>query len=435
MSNKNNKKRVALFGAAPDTPNMGVSALFMSTVTGLSKHIEDLEFVVFDNGLGLREEQLIINDQKSVKLIRYGARGGYRYYRSENIFSMLVSSKLGRLGAFLNKGVFLVDSCDAILDMSGGDSFSDIYGTDRFNNINRPKIIALNRSKPLILLPQTYGPYDSASVLKSAKKTISGSKMVWARDSRSFSVLEEIFEKELDQKKFRCGVDVAFSLEPSCARKMLSEKIQQWIKIKNENEPLLGINISGLIYNSPENSKSRYGFIADYQETVKLLINKILRETKGNIILVSHVMDRPGHYESDVDACKMVLDSLSPEYFSRIEIASASLDQSQVKWLISKLDWFCGTRMHSTIASLSSCVPTTTISYSDKAMGVFETCSQGEHVFDPRVLKTRQIVDKVFESIHQRNAIRVKLEKIMPLLIEKANSQLKNISSVITNKN
>jgi len=67
---------------------MGVTALYMSTITGLSKYIDNLEFVVFDNGLGRREDVININNGKTVKIIRYGARSGLRYYCPENILTM-----------------------------------------------------------------------------------------------------------------------------------------------------------------------------------------------------------------------------------------------------------------------------------------------------------------------------------------------------------
>ena len=52
---------------------------------------------------------------------------------------------------------------------------------------------------------------------------------------------------------------------------------------------------------------------------------------------------------------------------------SPDLDASEVKWCISKLDWFVGSRMHATIAALSSGVPCAAIAYSRKFRGVFAT--------------------------------------------------------------
>ncbi len=52
--------------------------------------------------------------------------------------------------------------------------------------------------------------------------------------------------------------------------------------------------------------------------------------------------------------------------------------------------------MHSTIAGLSSGVPTATVTYSDKALGVFELCGQEDHVIDPRIFDTEQVVARLW---------------------------------------
>ena len=87
-------------------------------------------------------------------------------------------------------------------------------------------------------------------------------------------------------------------------------------------------------------------------------------------------MSPPPNEESDALACQRVLERFST-HGDRLVMSSTDLDQSEVKWVISQMDWFCGTRMHATIAGLSTCTPTATVSYSDKALGVFETCGQG----------------------------------------------------------
>ena len=174
--------RVALFGASPDTPNMGVSALFASAIEGLTRALGSVEWVVFDDSLGRRSKVFQMSDGTPLQLTHFGSRGGHRYYRSENLATMKFLSQFARLGHYLNEGLRLIDSCDAVLDVSGGDSFSDIYGWKRFRSVSREKMIALFRGKPLILLPQTYGPYSDTRALKLAASLTCGASMAWARD-------------------------------------------------------------------------------------------------------------------------------------------------------------------------------------------------------------------------------------------------------------
>lgn len=49
--------------------------------------------------------------------------------------------------------------CDLVLDIGEGDSFTDIYGLRRFRYHIASKLVALHSGKPLILSPQTIGPF------------------------------------------------------------------------------------------------------------------------------------------------------------------------------------------------------------------------------------------------------------------------------------
>jgi len=429
--NKKHMTRVALFGAAPDTPNMGVSALFTSVVTGISQHINPVEFVVFDNGLGRRDTTLTTPDGKEIRLIRFGARGGRRYHRPENLATMLLASRLGRVGAWLNEGIRLIDSCDAVLDVSGGDSFSDIYGRKRFDNVCWPKSIAINRGKPLILLPQTYGPYKAPEVRNSASAVVRQASMAYARDPHSHEALKALLGESFNPDIHLCGVDMAFGLQPTPADQYLDPTLRAWLQDKNPVRPLVGFNVSGLIYNDPAGAIKKYGLKADYQQTVVGFLKKILEETSARVVLISHVMDQPGHYESDLAACQDVARQLGDQYASRVAIAPATLNESQAKWLIAQMDWFCGTRMHSTIAGLSSGVPTAAVSYSDKTKGVFDTCGQADYVMDPRVMTTHEVVQGLSQSFDMRKSMRDSLKQYLPAVMKAAISQMQAIDNRI----
>ena len=123
-------------------------------------------------------------------------------------------------------------------------------------------------------------------------------------------------------------------------------------------------------------------------------LRRVLRESDANILLVPHVLTPPGHYESDPEANDKVLAALradpDPAVARRGRVSACGCaavyeHPSEMKWLIARLDWFCGTRMHACIAGLSSGVPTAAIAYSLKTQGVFESCGVGDAVCDPRV--------------------------------------------------
>jgi colanic acid/amylovoran biosynthesis protein WcaK/AmsJ len=224
---------------------------------------------------------------------------------------------------------------------------------------------------------------------------------------------------------------MAFGLLPSNAERMLDEKIKGLLKNKDASRPLIGFNVSGLIYNDPLGASEKYGLKANYQEAVVGFLGRLLAGTTANILLISHVMDQPGHYESDLAACRDVAAKLGDRHAERILVAPANFDQSQVKWLISKMDWFCGTRMHSTIASLSSGVATSSISYSDKTLGVFEACGLGEAVLDPRFFDTDQIITSLLKIYADRERYKNILSSTLPNVMGQWHCQMKTLSTFI----
>jgi polysaccharide pyruvyl transferase WcaK-like protein len=412
---------------------MGVSALFASAVEGLTRELGDVSWVIFDNGLGRRETVFTMSNGIALPLTLFGARVGRRYHRPENLAVMQFVSRLGPLGKVLNEGVRIIDSCDAVLDVSGGDSFSDIYGLKRFSSVYWPKQIALARGRPLILMPQTYGPYRNPKVLALATSVTRGAAMAWARDPNSFMAMKRLLGPTFDVATHRQGVDMAFGLAPRDAMGRIPSQLAAWLAESPHCSPLVGINVSGLIYNDPERARTKYHLVADYREVMAEFVARVLESTPARIVLISHVMDRPGHYESDLEACMNIAGAIQGTAAERVMVAPVDLDQSEVKWLISRMDWFCGTRMHSTIAALSSGIPTAAVAYSDKTLGVFATCGQASQVFDPRALGTTEVIDGLMRSFLDRDFLRKTLADNLPCVLGLAGGQMRDIANCIRN--
>jgi polysaccharide pyruvyl transferase WcaK-like protein len=316
-----------------------------------------------------------------------------------------------------------------MLDISGGDSFTDLYGSWRFKTIIYPKLIAIENKIPLILLPQTYGPYSLAETRKQAEKIVKAAAIAWSRDVESFEELKNLLGNDFDANRHFSGVDVAFLLPSIPPQISLSDTLKTWI---NERpKALVGINISGLIYNQPEKARSQYGFKADYQELVLQFIKKLLNESDANIVLIPHVLVDENHYESDMAACKQVLSLLPDSEKQRIEIISSTYNQCEIKWVISQMDWFCGTRMHATIAGLSTGIATAAIAYSIKTRRVFKTCGLEQQVIDPRELETQEVVEGLWQCWLQRNAVKTTLEHQLPQVLSIAKQQMDSICTTI----
>jgi hypothetical protein len=151
---------LGVYGGPLDTGNLGVSALGISIIRGLEGALPGAEITLFDHGRGRRSQPLRAAEWNGAAFLE-GCAYSKRVYRPSNQRQLLAAARLGLVSVhpFLRRLARL----NAILDISGGDSFADIYGPWRFRAVTTPKRLALALGVPLILLPQTYGPFHSES--------------------------------------------------------------------------------------------------------------------------------------------------------------------------------------------------------------------------------------------------------------------------------
>jgi colanic acid/amylovoran biosynthesis protein len=323
----------------------------------------------------------------------------------------------------------LLSRSAAVLDLSAGDSFTDLYGRWRFRSITLPKLIALEMGRPLFLLPQTYGPFADAGRRKIAQDILRRTSMAWARDPWSYTKLQALLGGAFDPDRHREGVDVAFLLETAPPAEPLPRPLEGWLD--DSGTRVAGINVSGLLYHGGEPAREQYGLKSDYRAVVTGLVSRLLDETDWVLVLVPHVTVEERHHESDTAAARAMVSALDRP--DRVTVAPSYKDPRHVKWLISKLDWFCGTRMHSTIAAMSSGVPTAAIAYSDKTLGVFQTCGQGEHVADLRLNDTEDIIDRVLGVWQAREGVKGRLAAELPAVVLRARTQMEELATAMTN--
>jgi len=408
---KHLNRSIVLAGAAPDTGNHGVTALCQSTVYGLAERgIRD--FTIFDNGAETSWHRYKDwHAEAHIKSLSFKA--GKRVYQSSNMHNM----RLRQIFGLRSPAISAIKSADALLDVSGGDSFTDLYGTARFEQIIIPKLMALDCGTPLILLPQTYGPFRSSRARELAKRIILASTMAFARDGNSFQKLKDLLGEKFVAAKHRLGADLAFGLRPADLDDV-------------KKKPCIGLNVSGLLWNR-DKAKAQFSLKADYKEALLGFCIKFLEKELTDILLVPHVTPSGGT-ESDLKASKALKAHLPRQYWGRIHIERAAQTPSSLKAVIANTLWFAGSRMHATIAALSSGTPAANLAYSGKAIGVFESCGVGNNVFDLRRLTTEAMISALYKSFNERGSQAKMLKAQLPFLMRRWSYQMDAISGAVT---
>lgn len=329
------KLNVVLLGAHINSSNLGCQALTYSLI----KILEDIST---QNGIAL--DYYIFeyqpNEEKTKSFIDKLGITDNKLYSYKFPFVVTLKNKVRNIFSIL-KFFEVLDKADIAIDVTAGDSFADIYGDDRFLATTKIKEIVEKRGIPLLLAPQTYGPFNKKENEKFAAKVIKNAYKVITRDSFSAAYVKKITGRDVP-----VTTDLAFQL-PYQKNEIASSKIK------------IGLNISGLlVQNATETGFVRKSDLnTNYDLYVDDLLKYLTKKENYEVYLISHV-------DEDFQACKSYY-----QKYPSTKLVKLFTNPVDIKSFISGMDIFIGARMHATIAAFTSGVVTIPTAYSRK----FET--------------------------------------------------------------
>lgn len=349
--------------------------------------------------IGKRVKYIILVNEKQphIDLDFTDAEYEYRTYPSTK---QLIKHPL----KFLKTKVF--DGCDLVFNICAGDGFTDIYGKWRTFSESYMVILGHWKGYKMYLAPQTIGPFNNFFCRVLAKYMMNQCDSIFVRDNMSYN---QCVELDQEQKTTEV-IDVALALP--------YEKLKH-----NQSYFNLGINVSGLLYNSDEN---KFGLSINYRELTHRMVEYALN--KGyKVHLIPHVIIPNEQGEDDYHACKLVNDIfqdtiIAPMYDSPID----------VKGYIAGLDMFIGARMHATIAAISSGVPVIPIAYSRKVNGLYSNL-QYKYYIDAKDknLTMEKAMLKFIQYINNINELRDALNNSKSISIEELNKYKNEIRKIL----
>jgi polysaccharide pyruvyl transferase WcaK-like protein len=270
--------------------------------------------------------------------------------------------------------------CDCVIDIGGGDSFTDIYGIKRFAFLFWSKALAIAKGKPLILAPQTIGPFTKPLQTRLAAWAMTRARAVFCRDPLSL----DFARKMAPAARLVPSVDVAFALP--------FER-----PVRTAVNPRIGINVSGLLYNRGHKRSRSFGMEIDYPAYIDRLLVALAKRDDFEISIVPHVLSDAVPLDDD----RHISDMLVARHPS-LKRAPNFPDPVSAKSYISGLDFLTGARMHACIAAYSSGVPVLPVAYSRKFSGLFEGGLGYPHIIPAQGVSTEQAVALTLRAIDNR---------------------------------
>mgnify|MGYP003290797541 CR=1 FL=1 len=176
----------------------------------------------------------------------------------------------------------------------------------------------------------------------------------------------------------------------------------------------IGINLSPLV----ARKEAKPGIVL---ENYIRLIRYILEHTDCSVALIPHVV---WSQTDDREPCRVLFEKFRDT--GRVCMVE-DCNAKQLKGYIARCRFFVGARTHSTIAAYSACVPTLVAGYSVKSRGIARDLfgTEEHYVLPVQDLKTGDDLSDAFRwLLENEDAVRTRLEAVMPDYIQKASAAL-----------
>lgn len=268
-------------------------------------------------------------------------------------------------------------SADAVLTL-GGDNWSLDY--------QRPEFVlestkAIKKSgKPIIHWCSSIGPFDEdPDFLELVKACLKSYDLILVRESYSVDYLKSIGVSE----NVKQVADPAFLMDPQSKNDLDAELLD----LLESGQECLGLNLAARLGHFPADRTA-------YLEKMVELVTRLVDSVDGAIVLIPHVMS------SEIHACdQYFLSEIGEKVRStgrKIYWVTGDWNAPELKWLIGQMSAFAGARTHSTIAALSSGVPTCFLSYSLKSKGICSDMTGGlDHLVSIKTGSISELSDRI----------------------------------------
>jgi colanic acid/amylovoran biosynthesis protein len=330
--------------------NRGCEAIVKSTLKILELEFGDVQLLVPSNNIQRDTAQLDKNYKSKIEFTPV------YYYFLSRLWGLILSkipsikNKNFPLGVPLNLKKEL-NSVDAVLSI-GGDNYTFegrfpvwVATMDRY---------AFELGKPVFLWGASVGPFPAGSDLfHFMGRHLTYFRRVMVREKDSFDYLT----KNMVLKNVIKTSDSAFHLN--------KEKVElNGFWPQHSKNGIIGFNISPLV------DKLKNNNIDILLESV-LFLEDCIKNKGLSIILIPHVTPLNNHIKNNdfIFMEKMYID-LRLKFGEYVAMCPDGYNSGQTKYIISKCQYLFAARTHATIAGFSTGVPTVSIAYSRKAIGL-----------------------------------------------------------------
>lgn len=358
--------------------NRGCEALVRSTVDVIRSQFPDATFLVPSSDIPRDSAQWPDAVSEGVRFVAAGTIPG-RFIQWSRLCTRL--PLLSRLGwPSLDAAHDLppgLDEADVVLSI-GGDNYSLDYDLASLAYFVAVAEAGLRRKVPVILWGASVGPFSAMPAVEHfMARHLRRLSWVTVRETHSLAYLAGIGVSQ----NVSLVADSAFALRPTPV-----DVSAFWPQPGREG--VLGLNVSPLV----ADVRARAGMRSDFVQEVARFIRTTVTERGLSVLLIPHVAPLDGSARNNDEVMLATIARACADLGPQVRTVPGGMNAVQLKQIIGQCRYFIGARTHATIAALSMGVPTLSIAYSIKALGINrDLFNHEQYVLDTRKLDSASL--------------------------------------------
>ena len=336
--------------------NKGAQSLLFSLISELYERLSDVNifYIPLDSFFEYKQDEyrfFFVFDDMSAQdfkedIFLYAKRKIKNFYEKGKIAEEQYLSKI-------------IKKIDAMIDISGYQLTSKAAKSDNRRYIRYIKE-ANKRNIPVILLPQSFGPFDynDSSFIIEAKEALHSVRIIFCRESSGYNLLKEQFGLE----------NLRFA--PDLVLQTSVEKISNIYKNENEIKTLrIGTKANvGIVPNEQTlvHGQSEH-IIFIYKKIIEFLV-----ENGKEVYIFRH--------SNDLKLCEEIYAMFYDD--SRVHIIKDEMNCLEYSCFVQQFDFIVASRYHAIIHAYKKNVPTVILGWADKYFELARLMNQEEYVED-----------------------------------------------------
>jgi len=297
----------------------------------------------------------------------------------------------------------IIQSLDLLIVGGGGLLFDA-----EANTFLREVVLAEEAGIPVMVYAIGAGPLEKEESRRLVRDCVDAASVVTVRERRARQVLEDVGVR----REVRVTADPAFLLEaePLSAEAVTREGL-------DEDRRRVGFSVREPGGAAPDMDEGHYHALlanaADYM-VERLDADLVFVPMERNVLDVQH-------------SHKVIAQMAYP---SRAHVLKGDYTPGQIAWLVGKLDFVVGMRLHFLIFAASQRVPFVALPYAGKVIGLLEAMELAAPPMQQ--VKVGQLIAHIDRSWDIRRDLRDRITRTVPLLRERARENNSIAVSLLT---